>query len=124
MILDAGFLVSVDRGEAAARAFVTAAVRTGRPLHTTAPVLAQVWRDGGRQARLAGFCRSLAIHPVDDGRAVGRLLSSSGTSDVVDAHLVVCAVRLGTGVMTGDVKDFERLADALGAARPAIHAWP
>lgn len=124
MILDAGFLISVDRDEEPARALITAMQRHRTPLHTTDPVVAQVWRNGARQARLAGFLKTVEVHPLDDGRAVGLLLARAGTSDVVDAHLVVLAVRLGDSVLTGDDADLNRLTDALPSNRPVIHLWP
>ena len=45
MIVDAGFLIAVDRGERAAHTFLAAAVRSRTALHTTEPVVAQVWRN-------------------------------------------------------------------------------
>lgn len=124
MILDAGFLISVDREERTARAFLTAAHRSGTALRTTEPVVAQVWRNGTRQARLAAFLQTITIHPLDDGRPVGQLLARTRTSDVVDAHLIITAVRLRDGVLTGDPDDLRALAEALGPAAPTIHAWP
>lgn len=124
MILDAGFLISIDRGERAARNLLVALARRGQPLRTTHPVLAQVWRDGASQARLASFLRSVEVLPLDDGKPLGRLLAASGTTDVVDAHLVLLAVRFGDAVLTGDPDDLGRVAAALGAAAPTIHAWP
>ena len=93
MILDASFLISVDREELAAKAFIAAAIRRGTPLRSTHPVVAQVWRNGARQARLAQFLNTVEIHPFDDGHGVGSLLARSGTSDVVDAHLVSSPLR-------------------------------
>lgn len=125
MILDAGLLVALDRGERAARSFLAASVRADEALHTTAPVLAQVWRDGARQARLARIIESMIVHPlaVDDYTAVGRLLGRSGTADVVDAHLVVLAARTGHTIITSDAGDFMTLAGHLGTAAPRIHRW-
>ncbi|MDY7102936.1 MAG: hypothetical protein S0880_17280 [Actinomycetota bacterium] len=123
MILDAGFLISVDRSERSAQVFLAAASRAGTALHTTQPVLAQVWRDG-RQARLASFLKTIPVHPFDDGRPVGRLLAQAGTSDVVDAHLVICAMRLGHDLLTGDPGDLTRLTAPLGPVAPVIHTWP
>ena len=74
MILDTGVLISVDRGEGSARAFFAVDVRSKAPLHTTHPVVAQVWRDGARQARPAAFLNTLTVHSFDDGPSVGRLL--------------------------------------------------
>ncbi len=58
-------------------------------LHTTQPVVAQVWRGGSRQARLAASLKTISIHPLDDGRPIGQLLAQSKASDAVDAHVVI-----------------------------------
>ena len=125
MILDAGLLVAFDRGEHGARSFLAASVRADEALHTTAPVLAQVWRDGAQQARLAHIAKSIVVHPfaADDYTAVGQLLARSGTGDVVDAHLVMLAVRTGHSIITSDAGDFIALAGHLGTAAPKIHRW-
>ena len=124
MILDAGFLISVDRSERAAHTFLTAASRSQTALHTTHPVVAQVWRNVARQSRLAAFLGAVVVHPLDDGRPVGRLLEQTATSDVVDAHVVITAVRLGCDVVTGDAADLTSLAAVFGPAAPTVHAWP
>jgi len=124
LILDAGFLVSVDRGERSAQEFLTAALVHETPLTTTHPVVAQVWRNGTRQARLARFLQSVVIVALDSGPEVGKLLARSGTSDVVDAHLVVVAVQRSEPVLTGDVDDLKLLVDALPDRRPPVLPWP
>ena len=124
MILDAGFLISVDRNERAAQVFLTAAQRHNTSLHTTDPVLAQVWRNGARQARLAKFVAAIAVHPFDDGREVGELLARSRTSDVVDAQLVILALRISESILTGDTEDLTAITSALPTNRPTIYGWP
>ena len=126
MILDAGVLVSVDRGDRAALSFRIAAERAGQELHTTAPVVAQVWQSGPRQARLASFLKTVTVHPFDelDGRRVGEVLGTAGTSDSTDAHLVVTAAHLGLGIVTGDTADIERLVACLPTAGPPVRSWP
>lgn len=124
MILDAGFLISVDRSERAAHEFLTAARARGAVLRTTEPVLAQVWRDGARQARLAGFVKSVETFPLDDGRFVGQLLAAAKTTDVVDAHVVAVALRTGDAVLTCDVEDLSLISAPLGPSAPRIHEWP
>ncbi len=124
MILDAGFLISVDRGDRAAQEFLTAALVHETPLTTTHPVVAQVWRDGARQARLARFLHSVVVVAFDDGPEVGSLLARSGTSDVVDAHLVVVAARRSEAILTGDVHDPESLTAALPKHQPRLFSWP
>lgn len=123
-MLDAGFLISIDRGERAAQEFLASVQRHETPLCTTHPVVAQVWRRGTRQARLARFLDAVHVHPFDDGMAVGSILARSGTSDVVDAHLVALAVRLSEPILTGDVADLETLSSSLHGHRPRILAWP
>ena len=124
MILDAGFLVSVDRGERTAQEFLSAALLRHTPLNTTHPVVAQVWRNGSRQARLARFLTTIRIHHLADGRAVGAILARSGTADVVDAHLVTVALELSEPILTGDVIDLEALVNSLPTAAPRIYRWP
>lgn len=124
MILDAGFLISVDRSERSAHSFLAAASRSGTELHTTHAVVAQVWRAGSRQARLSAFLKTITIHPLDDGRPVGQLLAQTNASDVVDAHLVICAVRLGHDILTGDPGDLAILTAVLGPAAPTVYSWP
>lgn len=124
MILDAGFLISIDRSDETAHAFLTAASRSETALHTTHPVLGQVWRSGPRQARLAAFLKTITIHPLDDGRPIGQLLAQTNTTDIVDAHLVITAVRIGHDILTGDPDDLSTLSAALGPASPTIHNWP
>jgi hypothetical protein len=40
---------------------------------------------------------------------VGALLARSGTSDIVDAHVVICAQDSGFAVLTSDPSDIRRL---------------
>ena len=125
MILDAGVLVAVDRGEQAAQSFLTAALEESAVLRTSTPVVAQVWRDGTRQARLVRFLDTLEVHDFTlvDARVVGGMLLRSGTSDVVDAHIVALAVRLQDSIVTADAADFLLLTSHLGAGAPRVHHW-
>jgi len=124
VILDAGFLISIDRSERSAHAFLAASDRSGTGLHTTHAVVAQVWRNGARQPRLSAFLKTITIHTFDDGRPVGRLLAQTKNSDVVDAHLVICAVRLDHDILTGDPDDLITITSVLGPAAPTVHSWP
>ena len=72
----------------------------------------------------ARFLASVDVHPFDDGPPVGELLARSRTSDVVAAHLVVVAVRLGDSILTGDTDDLSTLVAALNGRAPTIHVWP
>ncbi len=126
MILDAGFLISVDRRDKAARNLLRVALDQGLELHTTAPIIAQVWRNGASQAQLARFLKGVTVHEFDtpNGRQVGELLGSARGRDVVDAHLVVMARLFGLDVLTGDPDDIRPLAGAIAAPSPAVITWP
>jgi predicted nucleic acid-binding protein len=124
VIVDAGFLIAVDRGEEPARSALNGFSRTGAALHTSHAVVAQVWRSGARQARLSALLKSVAVHPLDDGRLVGSLLARGSSADVVDAHLVALALELGQAILTGDPDDLAAIAAPLGRVAPAIYAWP
>jgi hypothetical protein len=124
LILDAGFLISVDRGERAVQEFLTAALQNRTPLSTTNPVVAQAWRNGARQSRLARFLETVVVHPFDDGVAVGSILAPSRTTDVVDAHLVAVALRLAQLILTGEITDLNTLVASLPDHSPRILRWP
>lgn len=49
--------------------------------------------------------------PLDalHAQAVGALLAQTGTSDIIDAHVVTCARKEGYSVITSDPLDLERL---------------
>mgnify|MGYP002737987648 CR=1 FL=1 len=82
-----------------------------------APALAQAVRNPARQARLARLLRQPTTQVVALDRVeaahVGRLLARSRTSDIADAHVVVCAQRSGTTVVTSDAADLRRLDPGL-----------
>lgn len=110
MIIDAGPLISEAKNpQSKLWALVLRAVERGQEIHTTNPVLAQVWRDPVRQANLARLVRHFTIHSMSESVSVGRKLAESATSDVVDAHLACVAERLDEFVVTSDPGDMEKL---------------
>lgn len=123
MILDTGFLVAVDRGDLRAKTFLERAEHDRRDLHTTEAVIAQAWREGARQARLACFLHGVTTHPLSNGRLVGELLAKAQTADVVDAHLAIAAHQHGLNIVTGDPHGLTLLANLL-PSKPTVHAWP
>ena len=46
---------------------------------------------------------------MSEARAVGQLCGATGTSDVIDASVVVCAARRATAIVTSDPEDLRRL---------------
>ncbi len=115
--LDAGPMIELDRADRRVIVLLTRADQTGAPVIIPGTALAQAIRDPTRQARLARLLRQPRTHvaPLDrvDATDVGRLLAASGTSDIADAHVVICARRSGTGVVTSDPDDLRRLDPSL-----------
>lgn len=115
--LDAGALIALERGVRPVVALLARVEEVGARVEVPAPVVAQVLRVPARQARLMRFLRQPTTDVVPLGRAdasfVGQLLAASGTSDVVDAHVVVCARRSGHAVLTADAADLARLDPTL-----------
>jgi len=113
LVLDAGALLAWDRRDRAVAARLETARRRGLDLRTTAIVLAQVWRDGARQANLARLLKGTEVVAVDErlGREAGALLARSGTDDPIDATVVIVAA-LGDRVLTSDPGDIRLFADA------------
>ena len=116
-VLDAGALIAIERGDERARQQIQVA---DRQLIIPAPVLAQVWRDGARQARLARLVGShrTSVEILDEqlAKSVGVLLGRSGTSDVADASVVLAARRYEAVVVTTNAADIRRLDPALPIA--------
>ena len=113
LVLDAGALIGIDRADRRVAGLIELGRRSGAELVTTATVIAQAWRDGARQARLA---RSLAMMHVEvtdleAAKDAGKLLASSRTTDVVDA-LLSLQVRQSDQVLTSDPDDLATLLDA------------
>jgi hypothetical protein len=56
------------------------------------------------------------VPPQDESlaRAAGKLCAQAGTSDVVDASVVVLAYVMAAPVVTGDAADLRALGDATG----------
>ena len=115
--LDAGGLIALDRNDRRVLALVARATERGMRITVPATALAQAIRNPSKQARLSRLVRqaSTDLKPMDgpDATAVGLLLARSGTADVVDAHVVICALRAGQAVVTSDTGDLRRIAPGL-----------
>ena len=111
--LDAGGLIALDRNDRRMVVLLARARETGARVTIPAAALAQAVRRPDRQIRLARLVRQptadvVALDRVD-ATNVGRLLAASGTSDIVDAHVVICARRSGQHVVTSDPGDLRVL---------------
>jgi hypothetical protein len=114
---DAGGLIALDRNDRRVVVLLARAVETNCRVTVPSSALAQAIRRPERQARLARLIRqpTTDVVPLDrvDAVNVGRLLAASGTSDVVDAHVVVCARRTAQRVVTSDPDDLALLDPAV-----------
>jgi len=107
--LDAGALIALARNDRRVLILLGRARETGARVTIPATALAQAVRAPARQVRLARLVRQPTTDVVPLGRvdatSVGRLLAASGTADVVDAHVVICARRASQHVVTSDSED-------------------
>jgi predicted nucleic acid-binding protein len=125
LTLDAGALIAVERREARTRAFLAEARQAGQEVVIPAGVLAQVWRNGEKQVALTRFLKSRIglrtprIEPLDarNARWAGEICAAAGTSDVIDASVVISARLNGNAVVTSDPEDI-RAFDARVAVIP------
>jgi hypothetical protein len=116
LVLDAGALVALERGNRSLVALLKSELQAGRSPMTHGGVVGQVWRGGaGRQARLAALLPALHTVALDAslGRRAGVLLGRARMADVVDAALVLLA-RDGDVILTSDPEDLARLAVSAG----------
>ena len=120
-MLDAGALIAFERSDARMRALVREALREGARIVVPAGALAQVWRGAPRQVPLRALARGpTTVVPALDqvlAEAAGVLCGRSGTSDVVDASVVLVARRERAVVVTSDVDDLRHLDPGLPLER-------
>lgn len=115
-VLDAGALLSIERGNRALLADLRFENLAGRPAVTHGGVVGQVWRGGsGTQVPLARALKLVTVVPLGSalGRLAGELLARAGTRDVIDAAVVLLA-RPDDLVFTSDPNDLRTLALAFG----------
>jgi predicted nucleic acid-binding protein len=114
---DAGGLIALDRNDRRVLALLARATERGTRVTIPATALAQAIRNPARQARLSRLIRQSGTDLValngPDATAVGLLLAQSGTADIADAHVVLCAQRAGQAVVTSDAGDLRRIAPDL-----------
>jgi predicted nucleic acid-binding protein len=114
--LDAGALIALDRGDRRVIALLARAWEASATTTVPATALAQAIRRPRTQVRLARLIRQPTTNVVAldgvDATAVGVLLAKSGTKDITDAHVVVCAKRSDQPIVTSDPDDLGRLDPA------------
>lgn len=111
---DAGALIAAERNDRRVWALHRRAMERGLVPTVPAGVLGQGWR-GGPQAQLSRLLIGCRVEELDEGRArsAGAACAMAGTSDVVDASVVVGAAARGDVVVTSDPNDLTLLSEAL-----------
>jgi len=113
LAFDAGGLIALERQNRYVLGLVGTVLKNNGRLVVPGTVLAQVLRNPARQVglwRVIQYPKTKVIALDDKGaQAVGSLLARSGTSDIVDAHVVICAQDSGFAVLTSDPSDIRRL---------------
>jgi hypothetical protein len=112
LVLDAGAFVAIERGDRDLVALIKAERLAGRVPRTHGGVVGQVWRGGrGRQVSIVRLLPGLEVSPLDEaaGRRAGALLGRAGSSDVIDAAVVLLAGD-GDTILTSDPGDLVHLA--------------
>ena len=82
-------------------------------LATSAAAVAQVWRGGSRQARLARLLASDLVAELaldsEASRRIGLLAAAApGARDVVDGHIAIITLDRDAVVLTSDPEDIAR----------------
>jgi hypothetical protein len=117
VVLDAGALIAFERNDRKVRTLIELALVHGGAVHTSGGVVAQVWRDGSRQVRLARLLGSDLVHVQaldrEEAQATGSLCGKTGTSDVVDVSVALLARRHGAAIVTSDPVDLRRIDPSL-----------
>lgn len=113
---DTGALVAADRGERQMWARHRVLLASREVPTTPAPVVAQAWRGGGRQALLARLLVGCDVEALDDdqARSVGSLAARAATTDIVDATVVEGALRRHDIVISSETNDLKSIAAAAG----------
>ncbi|MBI4486583.1 MAG: twitching motility protein PilT [Acidobacteria bacterium] len=79
-----------------------------------APVLAEAWRGGSRQASLARLLAMCEVEPMTEAQAqnVGELAGKAGHDDVVDVTVVEGAIRRRQAVVTSNEAHIRKITSA------------
>ena len=107
--LDVGGLIAIDRNDRRILSLLARAKERAMRITIPATALAQAMRNPARQVRLLRLIRQagtalLTLHRPD-ATAVALVLTRTGTADIVDAYIAVCA--------TSDPADLRRIAPGL-----------
>jgi hypothetical protein len=109
---DTGTLIAADRNDRRMWALHAAFLAEEVSPTVPAPVLAEGWRGGSRQANMARLLAMCEVEHMteDQARAVGVLAGRADHDDVVEVTVVEGAVRRHDGVVTSNKGHIEKVA--------------
>jgi predicted nucleic acid-binding protein len=122
MTFDTGALIALESGSRRMAVLIEEALANHVELAVPAGVVAQAWRGGARQVRIARLLRAsvTSIVPLDRKLAlrVGALCAATGTADIVDVSVALCARDRGQPVVTSDADDIRAVEPSLTLLSP------
>lgn len=114
---DTGALVAAERNDRRMWALHAGFLAEEVAPTVPAPVLAEAWRGGARQASLSRLLAMCDIEPMSEeqARQVGVLAGKAAHDDVVDVTVVEGAIRRRDAVVTSNESHIRAIADAARA---------
>lgn len=114
---DTGALVAAERNDRRMWALHAGFLAEEVAPVVPAPVLAEAWRGGSRQASLSRLLEMCGVEPMsaEQARHVGVLAGKAAHSDIVDVTVVEGAIRRGDAVVTSDEDHIRHLGGAAGS---------
>jgi predicted nucleic acid-binding protein len=121
VVYDTGVLIAADRDERRLWAEHRVRLEAGLVPLVPAPVVAQASRSP-KQAQMRRLLRGCEVVPFDEAEAhrTGALLAKARTDDVIDACVVVLAIRRHADIASDDGDDIRRLLAAARAKAVAL----
>lgn len=112
---DTGALIAAERNDRRMWALHAALLAEEVIPVVPAPVLAEAWRGGPRQASLARLLAMCEVEEMteDQAHAVGVLAGKSSHDDIVDVSVVEGAVRRGDAIATSNRDHIELVTGAV-----------
>lgn len=113
---DTGALIAAERNDRRMWALHAGLLAEEISPTVPAPVLAEGWRGGSRQANMARLLAMCDVERMteDQAKAVGVLAGRASHDDIVDVTVVEGAVRRHDGVVTSNKAHLESVARAAG----------
>ena len=112
VLLDAGAVIGLLRGDHRVRAWLERAVADDLEVVVPAVVVAETPRGGARDAVINRLIAGASVSDVDEpiARAAGRLLAAAASDATIDALVIAEAQRSpATVVLSSDPDDLDRL---------------